>query len=239
MPVSKFFISDAIVYGFRTTFTQIRLIVFFALMTTGIVLSGAIAIFLLNMPLYNALIQLRDAQGLSDFVDVVKAAPSEFFATILEHWIILLISLFVALILLAWIITATAAITLEVYDKGKGSVTLFFNTLYFVPKILIATIIFFFVLFIGLILFVIPGIVWAVRSGPVFYLIVDKNAGVIEAFQKSFLITKGYFWPLLGWNMFYFLIRSMPAYFSSLILLPIYLFANVDVYRSLMDNYKE
>jgi uncharacterized membrane protein len=48
----------------------------------------------------------------------------------------------------------------------------------------------------GMILFIIPGIIWAVMFSFVSYLIIDKNLGPIEAIKESARITKGYRWAL-------------------------------------------
>lgn len=51
----------------------------------------------------------------------------------------------------------------------------------------------------GLILLVIPGIIWGIRFRFYFYLIIDKNLGPIEALKTSWKITKG-----SAWNLFLF-----------------------------------
>ena len=49
----------------------------------------------------------------------------------------------------------------------------------------------------GLILLIIPGIIWAVRFSFSFYIVVDTKVGPVIAMKESYAITKGKFWKLL------------------------------------------
>lgn len=49
----------------------------------------------------------------------------------------------------------------------------------------------------GLILLIIPGVIFAIRTMFTAYVIIDENATVYQAIQKSILITKGHFWGLM------------------------------------------
>jgi len=68
---------------------------------------------------------------------------------------------------------------------------LFFK--YLAVKILLAL-----VVIAGLILFIIPGIVWALRFQFATYLVVDRNMGPLQAMRQSSVMTAGYKWDLLG-----------------------------------------
>ncbi len=50
---------------------------------------------------------------------------------------------------------------------------------------------------LGLLLFIIPGIIWLLMFFFAPYLIIDKNIGVIDALKKSRQMTKGSRWRLL------------------------------------------
>lgn len=54
-----------------------------------------------------------------------------------------------------------------------------------------ASIIFYIIVILGLILFVIPGIYLAIKFNYFQYLLVDQNTGILDAFRKSSEITKG------------------------------------------------
>ncbi len=53
---------------------------------------------------------------------------------------------------------------------------------------------------VGLLLFIVPGIYWALKYQFYGELIVDKKMGVLESLKKSSEITKGVKWQLLGFG---------------------------------------
>jgi len=49
---------------------------------------------------------------------------------------------------------------------------------------------------VGIMLLIVPGVIWGVRFQFFSYLIVDKKMGAIDALKKSYAITKGATWEL-------------------------------------------
>ncbi len=70
----------------------------------------------------------------------------------------------------------------------------------------IASIFYFLILFIGLLLFIAPGIYLGLRLGLYQFAIVDKDLGPIEALKYSFKITNGNVANLFGLYLMIFLI---------------------------------
>jgi uncharacterized membrane protein len=64
-------------------------------------------------------------------------------------------------------------------------------------KYLLASIVVGLIVVAGLILFIVPGIVWALRYMFVPYLVVDRGLGVRDALTESSRITYGHTWELL------------------------------------------
>jgi uncharacterized membrane protein len=107
---------------------------------------------------------------------------------------------------------------------------------YFVASILQGLIVVF-----GVLLFIIPGIVFSIRFGFYGYLIVDKNLKIVESLKKSWEITKGNTWNLflfyllLGLiNLLGFLALIVGLFFT----LPTTMLATASVYRKLSQNLK-
>ncbi|MBI3984939.1 MAG: hypothetical protein HY344_03290 [Candidatus Levybacteria bacterium] len=89
---------------------------------------------------------------------------------------------------------------------------------------------------IGLILFIIPGIIIAIKLQFLEYLIVDKKMG-FEAFNKSWEMTKGVKWNLFVFGILLVLINLLGilALFVGLfVTLPLSLIATAYVYRKLV-----
>ncbi len=90
---------------------------------------------------------------------------------------------------------------------------------------------------IGLILFIIPGIIIAIKLQFLEYLIVDKKMG-FEAFNKSWEMTKGVKWNLFVFGILLLLINILGvlALFVGLfVTLPLSLIATAFVYRKLVS----
>lgn len=104
---------------------------------------------------------------------------------------------------------------------------------------MIASIISSLLIFFGLIAFLIPGIILAIKFFFVDYLIVDKKLGPIESLKKSWQITKGN-----KWNLFLFILLLafinilgfICLIIGLLITIPTTLMATAFVYRKLLTQ---
>lgn len=95
-----------------------------------------------------------------------------------------------------------------------------------------------FVVIIGLILLIVPGIIAAMGLMFSSYLIVDKGRGPVEAFKASWAMTKGHKWELflfsltlLGLNI----LGLLALVVGLLVTIPVTMLAVVHVYRKLED----
>ena len=92
---------------------------------------------------------------------------------------------------------------------------------------------------IGLILFIIPGIYFAMKYIFVLNLIVDKDMAIGAAFRESAKLTRGIKWRLLGLNVvmvLVFILGLMALVVGILVALPVIALADVVVYRKLAEN---
>lgn len=108
-------------------------------------------------------------------------------------------------------------------------------------KYIVATILFFLGVGIGLLLLIIPGIFLMIRWGMYPFLMVDKGLGPIEALKTSWHMTRGH-----GWNLFLFYVLAMLISVLGLIALgvgifvaaPVVALASLWVYRFLDEHHK-
>jgi uncharacterized membrane protein len=101
------------------------------------------------------------------------------------------------------------------------------------------TILFFIITFIGLLLFIVPGIYLSVKYCFSFYLLVDKNLGPIEALKQSGEITNGAKLDIFLIMLLYALviIAGIAALFVGVfVAIPVILMANIYVYRKLVPT---
>ena len=98
------------------------------------------------------------------------------------------------------------------------------------------------IVFGGLLLFIVPGIIWAVKYGLCYYFVVDKGLGPIQALKASGRTTMGVKWLVFG-----FAILCILIIYAGLLCLvvglfaayPIVLVAKVLMYRHLVAQTPE
>jgi len=88
----------------------------------------------------------------------------------------------------------------------------------------------------GLILLIIPGLIWAVRFSFAPFVVVDTKMGPVAAMKESYAITKGNFWKLvlfwlavIGINLIGVILLGIGLLFT----IPMTTFATIFVYRAL------
>ena len=88
----------------------------------------------------------------------------------------------------------------------------------------------------GLILLIIPGIIWLVRFSFSPIIIIDNKVSPVAAMKESYAITKGSFWKILLFWIVIGLINLLGLIFFGiglLITVPVSTFASIYVYREL------
>ena len=151
---------------------------------------------------------------------------------------------FYAVALILWIINLIAQIgllkiSLKVYDGEPASSQELFSYAHFSIKYLLASVLYGLIVLAGLLLLVVPGVIWSIKYQMFALLIVDKNMGIKEAFKKSAELTSG-----VKLSIFVFFIIMGLINLAGLLLLfvglfvtvPVTLMAYIYVYRSLLSQ---
>lgn len=130
-------------------------------------------------------------------------------------------------------------ITLKFVDKGKPVFDDLFSEYKLFWRYLGASIIYGLIVLGGLILLIVPGIIWALKFQFYRYLIIDKKMGIKESLKKSGEMTEGAKWDLL---LFWILVIGVNilgalAFGVGLIIaVPVTILASVFVYRELFKH---
>jgi hypothetical protein len=149
--------------------------------------------------------------------------------------------IFLSSLLLALIdtifVAALIRIGFEIYDTGKGK---FRSLLSLWPmtvlNLILLNIVYKSILTVGFMLFIIPGIIWAVQFGFCYQILIEKKMGPLESLRMSALITKGVRWKLFGfWALILAINITGYALFTvgTLLTMPATLLAQIFVYRHL------
>ncbi|MEI8097013.1 MAG: hypothetical protein WCG73_02825, partial [Candidatus Moraniibacteriota bacterium] len=102
-----------------------------------------------------------------------------------------------------------------------------------------AVILYMFVVVLGFILFIFPGIYFSLKYQFYSYLIVDKNLNAIEALKRSAVMTDGVKWNLLGFSFVLCglnILGLLVIGLGLLVTVPMSIMAYVYVYRTLRDR---
>jgi hypothetical protein len=91
----------------------------------------------------------------------------------------------------------------DLFRPFKRFITVFFSAILLVI-----------ILFFGFLFLIIPGIYLLIRLGFVPYLVMDRNAGVIEAIEDSWKITKGHFWDIFLMGFINFILTVVIGFIS-------------------------
>lgn len=145
---------------------------------------------------------------------------------------------------IAWVVQLIVAIgfiriALRFVDNEKAV----FNDLFSFPpyfwRYLGGYILYFLIVVGGMILLIIPGIIWAIKFQYFGYCIIDQNLDPVDALKKSSAITNGIKWELFGFGIVLALINILGAlvFFVGLFAtVPTTLVAYAFVYRRLLQQ---
>ena len=127
-------------------------------------------------------------------------------------------------------------ISLKFCDGTKGKLDDLLSSFNLVIKYFLASILYLLIVTGGLILLVIPGIIWCIKYSLFPYFIVDEGVGALEAIKASGRATKGAKWQLFLFGLLIGLINIagvLALFVGILITFPLSLVAYAYVYRKL------
>lgn len=128
-------------------------------------------------------------------------------------------------------------IVLKFCDNGKPRIADLFASYRLFFQYLFGSILYSLIILGGIILFVIPGIIWAFKFMFFGYFIVDKHVGPVEALKRSAAITKGAKWNLFLFALLLWLINLLGAlalFVGLFVTIPTTIVAMGFVYRKLL-----
>jgi uncharacterized membrane protein len=139
-----------------------------------------------------------------------------------------------AIVSLGW-----ARVTLKLHDGQGVEMSDLVEPYPLIWKYIVASIIASIAIGIGFMLLIVPGVLLAIRLGFFPYIIVDEGAGPVEALQRSWELTRGSFWHLLGLGFVFGLLNVLGAVallIGLLVTIPITAIAMAYVYRRLPER---
>ena len=140
-------------------------------------------------------------------------------------------------------------IILELYDGRSLTLSYLYSLYPLTLRYIGASILYGLMSLIGYVLLIIPGIIWSIKFGFYSYLIVDKNAGLIDSLKKSSALTQGVKMNLFLFYILLFLLNTVGLLalvigligllvwgIGLLVSIPTTIMATVYVYRKLLSQ---
>lgn len=132
-------------------------------------------------------------------------------------------------------------IALKIYDEEQPDYSDIFSQFHLFFKYFAAVIIYGIMVFIGVIFFVVPGIILAIQFYFAFYAIIDKEMGPIDALEHSAVLTRGSRWDIFAFFIAVMILNTLGALcflIGLFITIPMSLFATAYIYRKLQHAYE-
>lgn len=151
-------------------------------------------------------------------------------------WVIFLVISCGRWLLQAIMSMGSIKITLRILDGQPVEYRYLFSEYHQLLTFVAASFLYGVIVMIGFLLFIIPGIYWALKYQFFAYRIVDAGDGVFDALRKSGEITSGVKLPLLGLsllNMAIVLLGTLLLGVGLLVAVPVTMIATASAYRQL------
>lgn len=129
--------------------------------------------------------------------------------------------------------------TLHVIEEKKPLLSDLFSRTDVLWKAIVGDILYGLMVFGGIVLLIVPGIIWAVKYQYYSYLIVDKGMGPLEALKESGKMTQGVKWDLFVFDLLLGLINAVGAILlvvGLFVTIPLTMVAGAFVYRKLVHT---
>lgn len=125
---------------------------------------------------------------------------------------------------------------LKLHQTNSADYPDLYSKLHLVGKMILVNLLYGLITTVGLILLIVPGLIWALKYMFFPFLIVDKNLNPMEAIKASGRLTKGHYWQLLLLVLSMGLLNTLGAlliFVGLLFTIPISMLVMTQVYKKL------
>ena len=235
MFMPKVSLFDAFIFAFKSVLDNFRVYFFCALyymVSMIFIMVGGVGLVLLNPKVIAAI----NTSGM------IKPEQQENFQRVIDfvmthQWVMVLsAALFViGLILLFAVIAGVIKVFFNLYARREVSLADFFEGTKRALPLFMLSILVGLCVMVGFILFIIPGIYLAIRLAFAKFIIVNENIGVVDALKKSWYVSKGQYWNIVGLYTLVFLIASMHTN-AAIIFIPLFIGSAVYLYKKATET---
>jgi len=134
----------------------------------------------------SAMSELRPSHVTNDLIAALTRSPAFWVTTVMS-------TVSLSILFVAMLVRMTDSV-----DPRKRTTDVILHALRLTPKFLLATAIYSLATSIGLLLLIVPGLIWMISLLLSAAAIVAENAGVFASFQRSRVLVKGAWWHVSG-----------------------------------------
>ncbi|MBT3455762.1 hypothetical protein HN446_01750 [bacterium] len=129
-------------------------------------------------------------------------------------------------------------INLDIYDKKPPVYKDLFSCFGLIGRAVVASFLYSLMVGFGLLLFVIPGIIFAIKFGFYLYAIIEEDCGIIDSLKRSSQITNGAKWQLLSFHGLLIFVCTLLTSIAIgvIVAVPVFMLAEVYAYKKLKEQ---
>jgi uncharacterized membrane protein len=227
--MAKFSTENALRWGFQTVWHHFGLMLAAAGTWFGIaVIIQALKTFFLGQEFKLFIVHLGDSFSQLTSIQLYEN----------PYLIVFFVAQLVLMLIQQGLMLGMIKIGFNLYDIKHARYETLFSGFSLLFKYVVATLLYSLIASAGMILLFIPGIYLILRYWFYALIIVDTNAGIIDSFKQSAVLTEGIKWHLFGYSIIVAILLHL-GYLSIIGILyiwPALQLANVYIYRSCQKN---
>lgn len=146
--------------------------------------------------------------------------------------------------IISWVIQLTVSlgsinVALRIYDRKKTEYADLFRKIGLIIPYFFGSIVYGLIVLVGLVLLIVPGIIWGIKYRYFVYYMVDRNMGPIDALKASSKLTQGVKWKIFFLGLVLLVINILGILclvVGLFVTIPLSMMAEVYVYRKLQGK---
>jgi len=203
MEVRKISAIEAISFAGRSILGHVRLFFFVLLAGSGLIALVVGLVGLINKGMIQSLMSSPMFQSFQECVGsncftVVYQSSAPIIELVTGNFVVLLISALILALFFIGLDFGFKAIALDIHDHNASKMDRLFSQLKAIPQGCVAWILYGLMVWIGFMLFIIPGFIALLRFAFFPFFIIDKNAGAIESLKMSYHATSDHMWDIFA-----------------------------------------
>jgi hypothetical protein len=194
---------EAISFAGRSIVHHVRLFFFVMLAGSGLIALVAGLVGLVNKGLIQSLMNDPIFQGLQECVGrqcptLVYQSGDQIIQLVSGNLVSLIVSFVALMLCFAGLDFGFKRIALDIYDRDESDVRQLFSQWKIIGKGFCAWALYCVIVWLGFMLFVIPGFIVLLRFAFFPFFMIDKNAGVVDSLKMSWEATRNHFWDIFA-----------------------------------------